>query len=121
MWFYDINKHAWLCLYPGTNTRTLTQRVKDKQLLIDENGQVIDSDKQPVPIHPLVHAWGYLTYDSDRKKFAFLSWSSEPIPRYFLGGEKLMDEGLKLLEEQIKGKKESGLLALVLRRGVGQV
>jgi hypothetical protein len=39
LWFYDINKHAWLCLYPGTNTKTFTQRVKDKQLLIDEDGR----------------------------------------------------------------------------------
>ena len=40
-------------------------------------------------------------------QFAFVSWSANPIPRYFLGGEKLMDEGLKLLEEQMKGKKRS--------------
>ena len=107
LWFYDINQHAWLCLYPGTNTKTFTQRVKDGQLLIDENGQLIDDGKRPVPLHPLVHAWGYLAYDSDRKKFAFLSWSAGPVPRYFLGGEKQMDEGLKLLEGQMKGKKKA--------------
>ena len=107
LWFYDINKHAWICLYPGMNTKTFTQRVKDKELLIDDNGQLIDNEKQPIPLHTLVHAWGYLTYDSDRKKFAFVSWSDNPIPRYFLGGEKLMDEGLKLLEEQMKSKKKA--------------
>ncbi len=107
LWFNNINKHAWLCLYPGTNTKTFTQRVKDKQLLIDDNGQLIDNERKPIPLHTLVHAWGYLTYDSDRKKFAFVSWSANPIPRYFLGGEKLMEEGLKLLEEQMKGKKKS--------------
>ena len=107
LWFYDINAHAWICLYPGTNTKTFTQRVKDKELLIDDNGQLIDNDKQPIPVHTLVHAWGYLTYDSDRKKFAFVSWPGNPIPRYFLGGEKQMDEGLKLLEEQMKGKKKA--------------
>src|ERR1051325_5161608 len=48
LWFYDINAHAWICLSPGTNTRTFTQRVKDKQLWIDEDGQVIDNTKQPV-------------------------------------------------------------------------
>ena len=108
LWFYDINTHAWMCLYPGMNTKTFTQRVKDKQLSIDDNGQLIDGDKQPIPLHTLVHAWGYLTYDSDRKKFAFLSWNGlgNQIPRYFLGGEKQMDEGLKLLEEQLKEKKK---------------
>ena len=108
LWFYDINKHAWTCLYPGMNTKTLTQRVKDKELIIDENRQLIDNEKQPIPLHTLCHAWGYLTDDSDRKKFAFLSWNTgDQIPRYFLGGEKQMDEGLKLLEEQMKGKKKA--------------
>jgi hypothetical protein len=108
LWFYDINAHAWTCLYPGMNTKTFNQRVKNKQLLLDEHGQLIDSEKQPIPLHTLVHAWGYLTYDTDRSKFAFLSWNGlgNKIPRYFLGGEKQMDDGLKLLEEELKGKKE---------------
>ncbi|QVL32734.1 hypothetical protein KIH39_02095 [Telmatocola sphagniphila] len=109
LWFYDINSHAWICLYPGTDTTTFTQRVKDKQLVIAEDGQLIDGDKQPIPLHTLVHAWSYLTYDSDRKKFAFLSWNGNgsQIPRYFLGGEKQMDVGLKLLEEQLRDKKKA--------------
>lgn len=108
LWFYDLNRHAWMCLYPGTNTKTFTQQVKDKQLLLDHKGQLIDSDKQPIPLHPLVHAWGYLTYDSDQRKFAFLSWNGlgNQIPRYFLGNEAQMDEALKLLEEQLKGKEQ---------------
>lgn len=108
LWFYDLNAHAWACLHPGTDTKTFTQRVKDGELAIDENGRLIDQNKRPVPVHQLVHAWGYLAYDTDRKKFAFLSWNAtdNPIPRYFLGGEKQMDEGLKLLEAQLKGKKK---------------
>ncbi len=109
LWFYDINAHAWTCLHPGTDTKTFTRRVKDGELLFDDDGQLIDKAKQPVPVHTLVHAWGYLTYDSDRKKFAFLSWNGTtggPVPRYFLGGEKAMDEGLKLLEAQLKDKKK---------------
>ena len=75
-----------------------------EKLLLLLKKQLIDKAKQPVPVHTLVHAWGYLAYDSDRKKFAFLSWNGEAtkIPRYFLGGEKQMDEGLKMLEEQQK-------------------
>ena len=107
LWFYDINAHRWICLYPGTNTKTFTQRVKDKELLIDDNGLLRDKDGQTIPVHTLVHAWGYLAYDSDRKKFAFTSWNtSDEIARYFLGGVKQMEEGLKLLEEQRKGKKK---------------
>jgi hypothetical protein len=108
LWFYDINSHAWMCLYPGMNTNSFTQRVKEKQLLLDDHGLLIDGDKQPVPLHPLVHAWGYLTYNSDQQKFSFLSWNGlgNTIPRYFLGGEKQMEEGLKLLEAQLQGKEE---------------
>ena len=108
LWFYDLNAHAWTCLHPGTDTKTFTQRVKDKELVIDGDGQLVDQDQRPVPVHQLVHAWGYLAYDSDRKKFAFLSWNGtdNPIPRYFLGGEKQMDEGVKLLEAQLKDKKK---------------
>jgi hypothetical protein len=105
LWCYDINAHAWRCLYPGTNTKTFTQQVKEKELSIDDDGQLIDRDKQPIPVHTLIHAWGYLAYDSDQKKFAFHAGSG--LNRYFLGGEKLMDEGVTLLEEQKKGKKKA--------------
>src|ERR1700722_5153480 len=53
LWFYDINTHAWICLYPGTNPNSFTQRVNDKELLIDNNGQLIDKEKQPIPVHTL--------------------------------------------------------------------
>lgn len=105
LWFYDINAHAWICLHPGTNTKTFTQRVKDKELLIDDHGQLIDSEKQPIPVHTSIHAWSHLAYDPDRKKFTFLAGNG--LGRYFLGNEKQMDEGVALLEEQMKGKKKT--------------
>ena len=104
LWFYDINTHAWICLYPGTNTKTFNQRVKDQELKIDDNGLLRDKDGQAIPVHTSIHAWGYLAYDADRKKFAFLAGNG--LGRYFLGGEKQMDEGLKLLEEQMKSKRK---------------
>ena len=104
LWFYDINAHAWICLYPGMNTKTFTQRVKDKELKIDDNGLLRDKDGQAIPVHTLIHAWGYLAYDSDRKKFAFLAGNG--LGSYYMPGLKQMDEGLTLLEEQMKGKKK---------------
>ena len=104
LWFYDINAHAWICLYPGMNTKTFTQRVKDKELKIDDNGLLRDKDEQAIPVHTLIHAWGYLAYDSDRKKFAFLG--NNGLGSYYMPGLKQMEEGLKLLEEQMKGKKK---------------
>ena len=49
LWFYDINAHAWMCVYPGMNTKTFNQRVKDKELKIDDNGLLTNSQRQPVP------------------------------------------------------------------------
>jgi hypothetical protein len=46
----------------------------------------------------------YFAYDSDRKKFAFLAGNG--LGRYYMPGWKQMDEGLTLLEEQMKGKKK---------------
>lgn len=105
LWFYDLHAHAWICLYPGMDTKSFSRRVKDGELDIDEHGSLIDQERRPIPLHTLVHAWGYLTYDSDRSKFAFLGWKDHPLPRYYLGGEKLMDEGLKTLEARLKDKE----------------
>ena len=105
LWFYDINANAWICLYPGTDTRSFSQRVKNGQLRLDEHGLLRDESEQPIPVHTLIHAWGYLAYDTDRKKFAFTAdngWG-----RYYLGGGSQMEDGLKALEEQRKSSKKS--------------
>ena len=104
LWFYDVNAHAWICLYPGTNTKTFNQSVQNKELTIDDEGLLRDQNAQVIPVHTAIHAWGSLAYDSDRNKFAFHTGNG--LGRYFLGNEKQMDEGLKLLEEQLKGKKK---------------
>jgi len=45
LWFYDINAHAWICLYPGTNTKTFNERVKGKDLKIDDSGLLRDKER----------------------------------------------------------------------------
>ncbi len=102
LWFYDLNAHRWLCLYPGLDISNFTARVKGKELAIDSAGSLVDRDGQALPVHTLGHAWGYLAYDSDRRKLAFLG--NDGLGRYFLGGEKVMNEGLELLEGQLQGK-----------------
>lgn len=105
LWFYDINAHRWICLYPGMNTKTFTQRVKDKELAIDGNGLLRDKDGQVIPVHTMIHAFGSLAYDSDRKKFAF--FGTDGLNRYYQGGIQHMEEGMMLIDEQLKGKKKS--------------
>ena len=101
-WFYDINAHRWICLYPGTDTKNFNRMVADKELTVNDLGFVVDRDGQPIPAHLLIHAWGYLAYDDDLKTLAFPA--SGGFGRYYMPGEKRIDEGLKALDEQRKGR-----------------
>lgn len=102
IWVYDINAHAWIAVYPGTNTAAFNQQVASGALSIDNNAQVVDSAGQPVPVHLLVHAWDFLSYDPFSRKFAMLA--GDGLGRYFLGGEQDMDQGLLELEAQREQK-----------------
>lgn len=53
----------------------------------------------------MIHAFGFLSYDSDRKKLAF--FGSDGLNRYYQGGLEFMEPGMKLIDEQLKGKKKS--------------
>jgi hypothetical protein len=102
-WFYDLNAHRWICLYPGTDTKNFNQKVKDKELTVDDNGQVVDKDGQPIPGHLLIHAWGFLTYDTDQRKFVMFAGDS--FGTYFMPGLDSVKEGITSLAEQAKTKK----------------
>jgi hypothetical protein len=102
-WFYDINAHRWICLYPGTDTRNFNKSVKDGVLKVDDVGRVVDPSGQPVPGHLLIHAFGYLGYDTDLKKFTIVTVDStvrNGFRRYYMPGVNSIAEGLTLLEEQ---------------------
>jgi hypothetical protein len=103
-WFYDLNAHRWICLYPGTDTRNFNRMVKDKELVVDDNGQVVDKDGQPIPGHLLIHAWGYLTYDTDQQKFTIFA-NGGGFGKYYMPGLEAVKEGIDSLWEQKKGKK----------------
>lgn len=102
LFFYDLNAHRWIAVHPGMHAAMFTQRVKDGELVVDDNGQLVDQDDQPIPVHTLIHAWDFLTYDADSRKFAFLAGNG--LGRYYLPGEADMDEGLTLVEAEIATK-----------------
>lgn len=70
LWAYDVNAHRWICVYPGSDIKTLS-------LKMDANGFEVDSDGQPIPVAQLVHAYEHVTYDTDRKKFMFMPSPSD--------------------------------------------
>jgi hypothetical protein len=106
IWAYDIPAHRWIAVHPGTHTLDFNRQVRDGELRIDDNGQVVDRSDQPIPIHLLIHAWGYLSYDTRAHRFAFLGGDlagGHGLNRYYLGGAEEMDEGLDTLESMREG------------------
>lgn len=66
-WFYDINGHRWVCVYPGTKVENM-----DANYTLDPNGFTATKDGELVPMALLVHAYEMLTYDTDLKRFTFV-------------------------------------------------
>lgn len=102
LWFYDINANRWMCLYPGIEVKTIAQRIKEKELTVDDNGLLVDKSGQPLP-PLLIHAYGYLGYDPEQRKF--VTFGSQ-FGNYFTTGEKgVFAEANNLFQEQRKGKQ----------------
>ncbi len=65
LWFYDLNQHRWICVYPGIHAKE-----GYGQIGFDEKtGFEVAPDGQPLPIASMVHAYGMVTYDTDRGLF----------------------------------------------------
>ena len=81
LWFYDLNAHAWICCYPGTNAA-------NAGLKLNADGRWEGEDGQPVPV-TVMHGWDQIAYDPDRGQFAAVKKSS-----YFsMPGIKGLDYG----------------------------
>lgn len=103
LWCYDVNANRWVCLYPGIEVKSLVQRIKDKELFVNDNGFMVDKNDQPLP-PLLIHAYGYLGYDPEHKKFLMLA---RQFDNYFATGDPTrFREANQLYTEQLKGKKK---------------
>ncbi len=107
LWFYDVNAHRWVCLYPGIEVKTVAQRIKDGALTLDRKGLLVGRDGQPLP-PLLIHAYGNLGYDPDRKQFATLGGQ---FANYFTTDDErgVFREANRLFQGLRKGKKLPGL------------
>ncbi len=74
LFFYDVNAHRWICCYPG-----LDLKPEAPELKIDQNGWERDASGQPIPVIT-GHAWGHVTYDTDRRMFVFAREGGTPYP-----------------------------------------
>lgn len=74
LWFYDINAHQWICLYPGAGT----PEAADPLLLhLDSNGLEVDSLGNAVPVSYLSHGYCNIAYNPD-SSFYTIMWTQCP-------------------------------------------
>ena len=69
LWFYDINAHGWICVYPGADCKKL-------KLHLDERGFEVNDRGEPIPVAEMGHGYCNATYDTDRKLFMFVARNS---------------------------------------------
>ncbi len=98
LWFYDIPQNRWVAVYPGLHLASFNECVRSGGIKIDAHGQVTNGNDQLIPVHTLIHAWDFLSYDSARHRFVWLAGSG--LGRYFLPGLDQIEEGVALLEQQ---------------------
>jgi hypothetical protein len=101
VFFYDIHAHAWIAIHPGNEIATFNQRVADGDLSIDDNGQLEDEHGNPVPLHVLIHAWDFVTYDTASQRFAFIA--GDGMGDYYMPGLETIQPGLDELYAQREG------------------
>src|SRR5262245_28662888 len=46
VFFYDVNAHRWICLFPGINTRTFLDDIKKGDYKLNDDGQLVDKEGQ---------------------------------------------------------------------------
>ncbi len=106
LWFYDVNAHRWVCLYPGIDVKTIARQIKDGDLTLNADGLLVGKDGQPLP-PLLIHAYGYLGYDPGRHKLAFFG---SQFGNYFTTGKGgVFEEANRLFQDQRKDRKFSSL------------
>jgi hypothetical protein len=82
--------------------KTIVQRLKDKELVVNDQGLLVDKKGEPLP-PLLIHAYGYLGYEPEQKKFMFFG---SQLGNYFTTGKGgVFEEANKLFQEQRKDKK----------------
>src|SRR5262249_7189844 len=112
VFFYDINAHRWVCIFPGINTKTFVEDIKKGEYKINGDGQLVDKDGQPVLAAYVGHSYLTHTYDTDLRKWAT---SGGQGPRagasldqyaFSIHGKAWGDESKRLLDELSKGKTD---------------
>jgi hypothetical protein len=65
LFFYDVNAHRWICVYPGTDPQRFT-------MTLDADGFEVTADGQHLPVAMLLQGDEQTAYDPERGLFTFM-------------------------------------------------
>jgi hypothetical protein len=71
IFFYDLNAHKWICIFPGVNTRTFGEDCKNGKYTVNKDGQLVDKSGQAIPLGARSHSGQTHTYDTDSRKWVY--------------------------------------------------
>jgi len=109
IWFYDLNGHRWICLYPGTDTRSFVENIKKGELKVNDDGQLVDKEGQPVPFSAIAgHSYQAHTYDPDLRKYVFAGGGGGIGNEQHVRDQEWCKKGRELLAQQGKADKVAG-------------
>jgi hypothetical protein len=104
IFFYDVNAHRWICIFAGINTKTLVPDIRAGTFKVNDDGQLVDADGQPLFTGYCHHSYQSHTYAADLHRWVSVGgWSGFPYDQH-CRNQEWNQEGGRLYEEQLKGK-----------------
>jgi hypothetical protein len=105
VFFYDVNAHRWICVFPGINTRTLVDDIKSGKFKVNQDGQLVNVEGEPLFTGYCHHSYQSHTYATDLRRWIGVGgWNGFPYDQHCTKLDWHV-EGAKLYQEQMKGKE----------------
>jgi hypothetical protein len=105
IFFYDLNGHRWICVFPGINTKTLVDDIKSGKFKVNDDGQLADESGQPLFTGYCHHSYQSHTYITELHRWVAVGgWNGFPYDQHCTNKDWHI-EGSKLYQEQMKGKE----------------
>jgi hypothetical protein len=107
LWFYDLNQHRWICVYPGIHAKEGYSKIK-----IGKDGFEVGPDGHPLPIASMVHAYCMVTYDTHRKLFMSMRcsgayWKEGSFHKGIRGRVKFLKDHKAEIKARAAGRSHS--------------
>jgi hypothetical protein len=105
IFFFDLNGNRWICVFPGINTKTLVEDIKSGKFKVNQDGQLVNADGEPLFTGYCHHSYQSHTYAADLHRWIGVGgWNGFPYDQHCTKLDWHV-EGAKLYQEQMKGKE----------------